>query len=52
MAGFDGYPAGDRRNEETAEILSAYKGHTSDVMLSLTPTRHAIATASLYGYLE
>ena len=52
MAGFDGYPAGDRRNDETADILAVYKAHTRDVMLSLTPTRHAISTASLYGYLE
>lgn len=49
MAGFDGYPAGDTRNAETAEILTAFAQVSSDAIVSLTPTSHAIKTVSVYG---
>ncbi len=52
MAGFDGYPAGDPRNEETAEILDAYRASLSSshgFLLSVTPTRHNIETQSIYS---
>jgi len=50
MAGFDGYPEGDPRNEETASILDAYESHVdASPLVSITPTRHRLATASVYA---
>ncbi len=50
MAGFDGYPAGDPRNEETGSILDAY--HSLDGandLIAVTPTRHRLRTRSVYA---
>ena len=50
MAGFDGYPDGDPRNEETADILNAYRDCADNKQLiSITPTRHRIKSVSIYG---
>ncbi len=50
MAGFDGYPAGDARNRETETVLEAYRAHAAeDRLLSVTPTRHRLPTASIYA---
>lgn len=49
MAGFDGYMADDPRSAETDDILSAYKAAKGLPLLAITPTRHKIATASIYG---
>lgn len=49
MAGFDGYPAGDARNEQTAEILSCYQKHGGLDLISITNTKHAMRRASVYG---
>ena len=50
MAGFDGYPPGDARNAETAQILKAFADSGAGVgLLSITPTVHPIASASVYA---
>lgn len=50
MAGFDGYPDGDPRNDETASILSAYRDCVDeDQLLSITPTRHRLNKCSIYS---
>jgi 4-hydroxy 2-oxovalerate aldolase len=50
MAGFDGYPAGDPRNDETAAVLDTYRAHTSEQrLISITPTRHRLESASIYA---
>lgn len=50
MAGFDGYPDGDPRNEETAGVLDTYRSHTAeDRLISITPTRHGLRSASIYA---
>ncbi|MBK1636512.1 aldolase catalytic domain-containing protein [Rhodovulum adriaticum] len=49
MAGFDGYPAGDARNDETAAVLDAYRAHAGEErLISVTPTRHRLRSASIY----
>lgn len=50
MAGFDGYPAGDARNGETATVLDSYRAHVqTDRLISVTPTRHRLPAASIYS---
>jgi 4-hydroxy 2-oxovalerate aldolase len=50
MAGFDGYAAGDPRNNETAEILDAYDVHIGrERLLAITPTRHQMPVKSAYA---
>ncbi|WP_372922297.1 aldolase catalytic domain-containing protein [Roseovarius sp.] len=50
MAGFDGYPAGDPRNDETAAILDAYRSVAGeDLLISVTPTRHRLQSVSVYA---
>jgi 4-hydroxy 2-oxovalerate aldolase len=50
MAGFDGYPAGDPRHDETASILDLYQAHAQAIkILAITPTRHRIPAISIYA---
>ncbi len=49
MAGFDGYPPGDPRNQETAAVLETYRAFSDQELLSVTPTTHQIHTISIYG---
>lgn len=50
MAGFDGYPAGDPRHDETASILDIYQAHPQAIkILAVTPTRHRIPAVSIYA---
>jgi 4-hydroxy 2-oxovalerate aldolase len=50
MAGFDGYPPGDPRNDETNTVLESYYKYVADNRpLSLTPTRHRMGLASVYA---
>jgi len=52
MAGFDGYPDGDPRNDETAMILDAFaKASASDTLVAITPTKHKVLRRSVYGKL-
>jgi 4-hydroxy 2-oxovalerate aldolase len=49
MAGFDGYPAGDPRNDETDAVLETYYKHSmGSRLLSITPTRHRMEGVSIY----
>ena len=50
MAGFDGYPAGDARNDETGAVFDAYRTHTEDDRLvAVTPSRHRLNGISIYA---
>lgn len=52
MAGFDGYPDGDPRNDETAMILDTFaKASTGDTAIAITPTKHKLQRRSVYGQL-
>ena len=48
MAGFDGYPAGDKRNAETAEIIGMFTKSSDLPLVAITPTCHPLASASIY----
>jgi len=52
MAGFDGYPAGDARNEETGEILNSYDKSGGLELVSITPTHHRIHCSSVYAMVN
>ena len=51
MAGFDGYPAGDPRNDEVEAMLAVFAATTAkEVLASITPTIYkGLPTQSLYG---
>lgn len=49
LAGFDGYPPGDPRNAETAEIFQAFDKVSPVKPVSITPTKHKIHCVSVYG---
>ena len=50
LAGFDGYPSGDPRNEEAEFIFSQYrKDEGSLPIISITPTKYQLKTQSLFG---
>lgn len=52
MAGFDGYPDGDQRNDETAKVLDAFaKVSVGNTVMAITPTRHKLRRKSVYGQL-
>ncbi|MBO1922995.1 aldolase catalytic domain-containing protein [Thiomicrorhabdus sp. 6S3-12] len=53
LAGFDGYPAGDSRNNEIAQTFRQYQWHTeSKKLISLTPTSYEQLTQqSVYGMI-
>ena len=52
MAGFDGYPSGDPRNEETALILNLFRQAIGgDPLVCLTPTTHSLCCQSIYSFL-
>lgn len=48
MAGFDGYSPGDKRNDETAEIIGMFTKSSDLPLLAVTPTCHRLNTASIY----
>ena len=53
LAGFDGYPNGDIRNEETSDIFNLYTSkYSKDLFTSITPTKHPIETKSIYKLLQ
>jgi len=50
MAGFDGYPAGDPRNEEMNELLSMFEAAQPELRpVSILPTSYKITRTSVYG---
>ena len=52
LAGFDGYPEGDPRNDESEAIIKAYLAAEHSVeLVSITPTRYRMKKQSLFGSL-
>lgn len=53
MAGFDGYPGEDLRNQDTNQLLKKYQ-ETPGItpLLCITPTRYDINCQSIYGPLK
>ena len=49
LAGFDGYPPGDLRNNEAAAIFDAFESARNCELISITPTTHRIPVVSLYA---
>ena len=51
MAGFDGFPPGDARNDEVEDMLSAFDARTdAGGLCSVTPTRYkGLASRSIYA---
>lgn len=50
LAGFDGYPSGDPRNEEAEFIFSQYKKDEGSLpIISITPTKYQLKTQSIFG---
>jgi len=53
LAGFDGYPAGDTRNDETMQLFEQYQENVNAIpLLSITQTKYRLPTASVYGLLK
>lgn len=53
LAGFDGYAAGDPRNDETMLLFEQYQNTESALtLLSITPTKYRVPSASIYGLLK
>ena len=49
LAGFDGFPLGDPRQSEMAEVFDLYQNTPETApLIAITPTTHAIETASVY----
>ena len=51
LAGFDGYPQGDSRNDEINDLLLKYKSSKPDAkVIAITPTKYKnIISQSVYG---
>jgi 4-hydroxy 2-oxovalerate aldolase len=51
LAGFDGYPAGEPRNDEMEIVFQTLASHgRADSYLSITPTRYKnLKSRSVYG---
>ena len=50
MAGFDGYSAGDLRNDEIDNLLELYSASSGSIsLLSLTPSFYNVEKISVYG---
>lgn len=51
LAGFDGYPQGDIRNDEVNDLLSRYKASKPDAnIIAITPTKYKnLISRSVYG---
>jgi 4-hydroxy 2-oxovalerate aldolase len=50
MAGFDGYAAGDNRNQEVNHLLRLYENSNEAIeLLAITPTAYEVKTLSVYG---
>ena len=52
MAGFDGYPAGDKRNEENNRIIKLFMEYSNINLTSITPTNYNVHKRSVFGYLN
>jgi 4-hydroxy 2-oxovalerate aldolase len=53
LAGFDGYPAGDPRNDETMQLFDQYQNSPKSIpLLSITQAKYRLPKASVYGLLK
>lgn len=53
MAGFDGYPGEDPRNNEMNQIVKDYQSTAGgSPLIAITPTRYDIACQSIYGLVS
>lgn len=53
LAGFDGYAAGDARQEEMVDVLKRVRAHhTRPEMIAITPTTYPIDQGSVYAPYE
>lgn len=53
MAGFDGYPGEDRRNQDTNALLKMYQETEGAApLLCVTPSRYDIPSTSIYGLIQ
>ena len=52
MAGFDGYPVGDKRNEENNKIIELFMQYSNLNLISITPTNYNLKKKSVFGYLN
>lgn len=53
LAGFDGYPDGDPRNEETNKVFEQYQSLQDAIELTfITPTKYRVNKASIYSYIN
>lgn len=53
LAGFDGYPEGDPRNDETNELFEFYQNQPNSIDLHfITPTRYRGNRLSIYGHIN
>jgi 4-hydroxy 2-oxovalerate aldolase len=53
LAGFDGYPQGDPRNEEVEWLLGLYQSQEQAIeLISITPTRYSLKSTSIYFLQE
>ena len=52
MAGFDGYPAGDKRNEENNRIIELFMKYSDINLTAITPTNYNLNKKSVFGYLN
>jgi len=51
MAGFDGYSAGDIRNDEVDSIFEIYENAINALPIALvTPSKHKLTQKSVYGF--
>lgn len=50
LAGADGYPAGDPRQEEMLQVLDSYTAQATSLdLVALTPTNYPVAQSSVYA---
>lgn len=50
LAGFDGYAAGDPRNDETLKLFEQYQSSDSPLpLMSITPTQYRLPVCSIYS---
>lgn len=49
LAGFDGYPPGDPRNEESSRVFESFSAASSIELLAITGTTYRLRERSVYG---
>lgn len=53
LAGFDGYPGEDPRNEEMNQVVKTFKVSNANLpLVAITPSRYDVIKKSVYGVLQ